>query len=188
MIEKSWGSPKITKDGVTVAKAIELEDKYQNIGARLVQDVASNTNEEAGDGTTAATVLARSDSSTSMFPYPYPMPNFFTPRSKPVLYRNLFSCFSYSRSPVLSCPHSPRSIAKEGFEAVSKGANPHEVRIGVMAAVEVVVGELKRQAKPVTTPEEIAQVDGQVCERKKGGREGGVYALSSDTHITGCYI
>ena len=59
MIEKSWGSPKITKDGVTVAKAVELEDKFHNIGARLVQDVASNTNEEAGDGTTAATVLAR---------------------------------------------------------------------------------------------------------------------------------
>ena len=60
IIEQSWGSPKITKDGVTVAKAIELKDKYQNIGARLVQDVANNTNEEAGDGTTAATILARS--------------------------------------------------------------------------------------------------------------------------------
>ena len=71
MIEKSWGSPKITKDGVTVAKAVELEDRYQNIGARLVQDVASNTNEEAGDGTTAATVLARSDSNTSMFPFSF---------------------------------------------------------------------------------------------------------------------
>ena len=59
IIEKSWGSPKITKDGVTVAKAVELEDKYHNVGARLVQDVANNTNEEAGDGTTAATVLAR---------------------------------------------------------------------------------------------------------------------------------
>ena len=55
-------------------------------------------------------------------------------------------------------PHSPRTIAKEGFEAVSKGANPHEVRIGVMAAVDVVVGELRKLAKPVTTPEEIAQV------------------------------
>ena len=59
ILEKSWGSPKITKDGVTVAKGIELEDKNQNIGARLVQDVANNTNEEAGDGTTTATVLAR---------------------------------------------------------------------------------------------------------------------------------
>ncbi len=62
ILEKSWGSPKITKDGVTVAQGIELEDKYQNIGARVVQDVATNTNEEAGDGTTTATVLARSDS------------------------------------------------------------------------------------------------------------------------------
>lgn len=60
ILEKSWGSPKITKDGVTVAKGIELEDKYENIGAKLVQDVASNTNDEAGDGTTTATVLARS--------------------------------------------------------------------------------------------------------------------------------
>lgn len=59
ILEKSWGSPKITKDGVTVAKDIELKDKYQNIGAKLVQDVANNTNEEAGDGTTSATVLAR---------------------------------------------------------------------------------------------------------------------------------
>jgi len=60
IIEQSFGGPKITKDGVTVAKAIELKDKYQNMGARLVQDVANNTNEEAGDGTTTATILARS--------------------------------------------------------------------------------------------------------------------------------
>merc|ERR1719471_2706580 len=59
IIESSWGSPKITKDGVTVAKAIELQDKFQNVGAKLVQDVANNTNEKAGDGTTTATVLAR---------------------------------------------------------------------------------------------------------------------------------
>lgn len=81
IIEQSWGSPKITKDGVTVAKGIELKDKFQNIGARLVQDVANNTNEEAGDGTTTATVLAR-------------------------------------------------SIAKEGFETLGKGANPIEIRKG----------------------------------------------------------
>lgn len=81
ILEQSWGSPKITKDGVTVAKGIELKDKYQNIGAKLVQDVANNTNEEAGDGTTTATVLAR-------------------------------------------------AIAKEGFEKISKGANPIEIRKG----------------------------------------------------------
>ena len=56
ILEQSWGSPKITKDGVTVAKGIELKDRFQNIGAKLVQDVANNTNEEAGDGTTTATV------------------------------------------------------------------------------------------------------------------------------------
>lgn len=109
IIEQSWGGPKITKDGVTVAKAIELKDKFHNIGAKLVQDVANNTNEEAGDGTTTATVLAR-------------------------------------------------SIAKEGFEKISKGANPIEIRKGVMLAVEKVVEHLKTLSKPVTTPEEIAQV------------------------------
>lgn len=109
ILEQSWGSPKITKDGVTVAKAIELKDKFQNIGAKLVQDVANNTNEEAGDGTTTATVLAR-------------------------------------------------AIAKEGFERISKGANPIEIRRGVMLAVDRVVEELKKLSKPVTTPEEIAQV------------------------------
>ena len=108
-MEQSWGSPKITKDGVTVAKGIELKDKFQNIGAKLVQDVANNTNESAGDGTTAATVLAR-------------------------------------------------SIAKEGFEKISKGANPVEIRRGVMMAVENVIENLKKMSKPVTTPEEIAQV------------------------------
>ena len=77
IIEQSWGSPNVTKHGVTVAKSIDFKDKYKNIGAKLVQDVANNTNEEAGDGTTTATVLAR-------------------------------------------------SIAKEGFEKISKGANPVE--------------------------------------------------------------
>ena len=127
IIEQSWGSPKITKDGVTVAKGIELEDKYQNIGARLVQDVANNTNEEAGDGTTTATVLAR-------------------------------------------------AIATDGFSHVTKGANPVEVRqgmvmqcyfnaiynysdfTGIQKAVEVVIESLKQLSRPVTTPEEIAQV------------------------------
>lgn len=109
ILEQSWGAPKITKDGVTVAKAIELADKYQNVGARLVQDVANSTNEEAGDGTTAATILAR-------------------------------------------------AFAKEGFEKISHGANPIEIRRGVMMAVDAVVNHLKAMSKPVTTPEEIAQV------------------------------
>lgn len=109
IIEQSWGSPKITKDGVTVAKAIDLKDKFQALGAKLVQDVASKTNDEAGDGTTCATVLAR-------------------------------------------------AIAKEGFENISRGANPVEVRKGVMRAVECVIAQLKQLSRQVTTPAEIAQV------------------------------
>jgi chaperonin GroEL len=58
VLEKKWGSPTITKDGVTVAKEIELEDPYENMGAQLVKEVASKTNDAAGDGTTTATVLA----------------------------------------------------------------------------------------------------------------------------------
>lgn len=59
LIEKSYGAPVITKDGVSVAKEIELEDKFENMGAQLVRDVASKTNEAAGDGTTTATILAQ---------------------------------------------------------------------------------------------------------------------------------
>jgi chaperonin GroEL len=59
VIEKSFGSPRITKDGVTVAKEIELEDRFENMGAQMVKEVASRTNDEAGDGTTTATVLAQ---------------------------------------------------------------------------------------------------------------------------------
>ena len=109
IIEQSWGSPKVTKDGVTISKSIDLKDKYKNIDAEFVQDVANNTNEEAGDGTTTATVLAR-------------------------------------------------ATAKEGFEKISKSATPGAIRRGVMLAVDAVISELKKQSKPVTTPEEIAQV------------------------------
>merc|ERR1711992_137986 len=109
IIESSWGSPKITKDGVTVAKAVELQDKFQNIGAKLVQDVASNTNEKAGDGTTTATVLAR-------------------------------------------------AIAKAGFDRVTHGASPVEIRRGLLAAIDVVSESLSDMSKSVTTPDEILQV------------------------------
>src|SRR5215470_3721574 len=58
IIDKSYGAPHITKDGVTVAKEIELEDKFENMGAQMVKEVASKTADKAGDGTTTATVLA----------------------------------------------------------------------------------------------------------------------------------
>ena len=59
VIEKSFGSPTVTKDGVTVAKEIELEDRFENMGAQMVKEVASKTSDVAGDGTTTATVLAQ---------------------------------------------------------------------------------------------------------------------------------
>src|ERR1700749_882467 len=59
VIEKAFGAPRITKDGVTVAKEIELKDKFENMGAQMVKEVASKTNDLAGDGTTTATVLAQ---------------------------------------------------------------------------------------------------------------------------------
>ena len=60
VLEKSYGSPMITNDGVTIAKEIELEDKFENMGAKLVYEAANNTNEVAGDGTTTATILTQS--------------------------------------------------------------------------------------------------------------------------------
>src|SRR5574342_787994 len=59
ILEKGFGSPSVTKDGVTVAKEIELKDKFENVGADLIKEVASKTNDVAGDGTTTATVLAQ---------------------------------------------------------------------------------------------------------------------------------
>src|SRR6188508_487478 len=59
VLDKSYGAPRITKDGVTVAKEIELEDKFENMGAQMVREVATRTSDQAGDGTTTATVLAQ---------------------------------------------------------------------------------------------------------------------------------
>src|SRR5438876_6505779 len=59
VLGKSWGAPTITNDGVTIAKEVELEDRWENMGAQLAKEVATKTNDVAGDGTTTATVLAR---------------------------------------------------------------------------------------------------------------------------------
>jgi chaperonin GroEL len=109
LIEKSWGSPKSTKDGVTVAKEIELEDKFENMGAKMVKEVASKTSDVAGDGTTTATILAQ-------------------------------------------------SIYREGSKLVAAGANPMALKRGLDKAVEIVVEELKKIAKPTKEKKEIAQV------------------------------
>jgi chaperonin GroEL len=109
VLEQSFGPPKITKDGVTVAKHIEFRDKYMNMGAQLVRGVASKANDVAGDGTTTATVLAR-------------------------------------------------AIFSEGTKVVAAGMNPMDVKRGVDQAVAIIVGELKKMSKKVTTTEEIRQV------------------------------
>ena len=109
VLEKSFGAPRITKDGVTVAKEIELEDKFENMGAQMVREVASKTSDVAGDGTTTATVLAQ-------------------------------------------------AIVREGVKSVAAGANPMDLKRGIDLAVAAVVAELKKNAKKVTSNEEIAQV------------------------------
>src|SRR5687768_6074917 len=109
VIEKSFGAPRITKDGVTVAKEIELSDKFENMGAQMVREVASKQNDLAGDGTTTATVLAQ-------------------------------------------------AIVKEGAKAVAAGMNPMDLKRGIDMAVEAVVADLRKNAKKVTSNDEIAQV------------------------------
>ena len=106
VLSKKWGSPTITKDGVTVAKEIELEDPFENMGAQLVREVASKTNDVAGDGTTTATVLAE-------------------------------------------------AILEQGMKNVAAGANPMPLKRGIEKAVDAVVAEIKRIAKPVDTKEAI---------------------------------
>ncbi|AFR26703.1 chaperonin GroEL [Bartonella quintana] len=109
VIDKSFGAPRITKDGVSVAKEIELEDKFENMGAQMLREVASKTNDIAGDGTTTATVLGQ-------------------------------------------------AIVQEGVKAVAAGMNPMDLKRGIDAAVEEVVGNLFKKAKKIQTSAEIAQV------------------------------
>src|SRR5215468_7173781 len=109
VIEKSFGAPRITKDGVTVAKEIELEDKFENMGAQMLREVASKTNDTAGDGTTTATVLAQ-------------------------------------------------AIVREGGKAVAAGMNPMDLKRGIDIAVQAVVKDLEKRAKPVASTSEVAQI------------------------------
>jgi chaperonin GroEL len=109
VLDRPFGGPVITNDGVTIAKEIELEDKFENLGAQLVKQVAEKTNDNAGDGTTTATILAQ-------------------------------------------------AIITEGLRNVAAGANPMAIRRGIERATEIVVAELKKQARQITTPEETAHV------------------------------
>src|SRR5574339_65192 len=109
VLDRSYGAPTITKDGVSVAKEIELKDKFENMGAQMIKEVASKTSDVAGDGTTTATVLAQ-------------------------------------------------SIYNEGAKLVAAGANPMDLKRGIEAAVEAVIGELKKQSTETKGKKDIAQV------------------------------
>src|SRR5499427_382174 len=109
VLEKKFGGPTITKDGVTVAKEVELKDPLENMGAQMVREVASKTSDVAGDGTTTATVLAQ-------------------------------------------------TIVREGARAAAAGMNPMDLKRGIDRAVEVVVKEIEKRSKKVSTNDEIAQV------------------------------
>ena len=108
-LQRSFGAPTITNDGVSVAKEIELEDNIENMGAQLVKEVATKTNDTVGDGTTTATLLAQ-------------------------------------------------AIVNDGLKNVAAGANPLAIRRGIDKAVHAAVEEMKKQAKPVETKEQIASV------------------------------
>ena len=109
VLDKKFGAPTITNDGVTIAREIDLEDVFENQGAQLVREVATATNDVAGDGTTTATVLAQ-------------------------------------------------AIVREGLKNVAAGANPMGLKRGIEAAVDIVVGEIAKQAKEVSGKEDIARV------------------------------
>ncbi len=109
VLEKKFGSPTITNDGVTIAKDIELEDPFENIGAQLAKEIASKTNDIAGDGTTTATVLGQ-------------------------------------------------AIVHEGLKNVAAGANPMALKRGIEKAADAVLERIKKNAIPVTTREQMAQV------------------------------
>ena len=130
MIEKSFGAPRITKDGVTVAKEIELEDKFENMGAQMVREVAQKTNDVAGDGTTTATVLAQAIVNEGL--------RYVAAGGNPIALRI--------------------GIEKAVEKAVAAGMNPMDLKRGIDIAVHAVVDDIKSRSKKVSTNDEIAQV------------------------------
>src|SRR5438445_3421289 len=109
VLDKKFGAPTITNDGVTIARDIELDDPFENMGAQLVKEVATKTDDVAGDGTTTAVVLAH-------------------------------------------------AMVSDGLRNVSAGANPMQIKHGIEKAVDAVVQEIQRVARPVETREQIAAV------------------------------
>jgi len=119
-LDKSWGTPQVVNDGVTVAKEIDLEDKFENMGAQIVKEAASKTNDVAGDGTTTAVVLAR-------------------------------------------------AIVSEGLKNVSAGTNAMILRGGLEKATKVLVDEIAKFSKKISSKEEKIQVATISAQNKQVG-------------------
>jgi len=109
ILDKGFGTPIITKDGVTVANEVEMEDEFENVGCSLIKEAANKTNEMAGDGTTTAIVLAQ-------------------------------------------------AIIKEGIKMIGSGISRVDIKSGIEKGVKLVVDEIKKMSKAITTDEEIEQV------------------------------
>ena len=109
VLDKKFGSPTITNDGVTIARDIELDDPFENMGAQLLKEVATKTDDVAGDGTTTAVVLAH-------------------------------------------------AMVQDGLRNVTAGANPMQIKLGIEKAVNAIVDEIKRVARPVDNRAQIAAV------------------------------
>ena len=134
LIEQAFGGPKITKDGVTVAKSVELENKYENMGARLVQ---VEPNSRCIQHYRLTCRMSRTAPTTLLATVRHGLP----------LHRNCSNSIPNSAT-VLA-----RAIAKEGFTVVAAGLNPHDLRRGIQLAVETVVKHLHSISKKVTEAE-----------------------------------
>ena len=176
VLEKSFGSPTVTKDGVTVAKEIELEDSYENMGAQMVKEVASKTSSVAGDGTTTATVYAEAIFAEGM-------KNVASGAGPTQIQRGIniaveaiiaelhkMSKKIESSKEVASKTSSvagdgtttatvyAEAIFSEGMRNVASGANPTQIQRGIQLAVDAIVGELKKMSKKIDSSKEVAQV------------------------------
>ncbi|KAH9612148.1 hypothetical protein KSS87_013310 [Heliosperma pusillum] len=168
IIEQSYGAPKVTKDGVTVAKSIEFKDRYKNLGASLVKQVANSTNDVAGDGKDC--VLEQLVNEPKDLDSRMPSSWGLVERGRFVLSVIALASASASASnnqklPPYSSHHGTtcatvltRAILIEGVRSVGVGMNAMDLRRGMTMAVDAVVNYLRSRARMISTSDEIAQV------------------------------
>lgn len=151
VLEQSYGAPKVTKDGVTVAKSIEFKDRVKNIGASLVKQVANATNDVAGDGTPPP-CLFQFDSISTLILHLNPVVLYCT-CALLMIWASLAYVSGTTCATILT-----RAIYCEGCKSVAAGMNAMDLRRGISMAIDAVVTSLKSKARMISTSEEIAQV------------------------------